>query len=241
MISGFPKIPGRSQLLGFMDDLTCPLCHEKKVWAFKNIDNENISLCCDDCNFMITYQDISILRELWKDSMNSYDIAKKHGMLDADEIHLIKACALMLPPNPLIVNIGANVGTSAIAMLENRPDAFIFSIDTRPCPEERENIIACGLDPSRVVRLLGDSAGIGRNFPYQPDLVFVDGAHHDEGVRGDIAAWLPKCKSIMLYHDYHHPRYAEKPGVHLDQIVDEAMAGWERIGEARYLVGFKRK
>lgn len=173
--------------------------------------------------------------------MNSYDLAKKYGMLDETEIHLLKACALMLPPNPLIVNIGANVGTSTVAMLEERQDAFIFSIDPRPWPEERENIIACNLNPLKVARLLGDSAEIGLHFPYQPDLVFVDGDHTDKGVKGDIDAWVRKCRYVALYHDYHHPRYRDKPGVNLDSIVDEAMAGWERIGEARYLVGFRRK
>jgi precorrin-6B methylase 2 len=178
-------------------------------------------------------------------------------MLSRDEIDLLQDCVREITPAvyyeykgepvgdaslwpPVIVNIGANVGTSSCAILEANPGAFVFSIDVKPYPEERENIIACGLDPTRIVRLLGDSAEIGTFFPYRPDMVFVDGGHHDEAVRDDIEAWQSKCKSIMLFHDYHHPNYAEKPGVNLDEIVDKAMADWERIGEARYLVAFRR-
>lgn len=173
--------------------------------------------------------------------MNAKQLADKYGMLSPDEVDLLQHCVSLLPSRPIVVNIGANVGTSTCAILETNPDAFIFSIDLRPWSEERENVIACGLDPQRVVRLLGYSVDIGRHFPYRPDLVFVDGGHHDEAVRGDIETWILKCRSIALFHDYHHPRYAAKPGVHLDQIVDEAMAGWERIGEARYLVAFRRR
>lgn len=142
--------------------------------------------------------------------------------------------------SPVIVNIGANIGTSSCAILEANPKVFVFSIDIKPYPEERDNAIDCGLNPTRIVRLLGDSAEIGIFFPYDPDMVFVDGAHHDEAVKGDIAAWIPKCKSIALFHDYRHPNYADKPGVNLDEIVDEAMKDWEQIGEARYLVAFRR-
>lgn len=171
--------------------------------------------------------------------MNSYELAELHKMLDKEEVALLKQCAKMLPPNPVIVNIGANVGTSAISMLEERPDAYIFSVDVKR-EREREYVLECNLDPARIVRLLGDSKEVGKYFPYQVDMVFIDGDHTDEGVSGDIEAWVPKAKYIVAYHDYHHPRYKEKPNVHLDEIVDAAMAGWDKIGEARFLVAFKR-
>ncbi len=179
--------------------------------------------------------------------MNAKDLADKYDMMSRDEIDLLQECVGLLSPEGQwtstlkVVNIGANIGTSSCAILEANPNAFVFSIDRKPYPEEKENIIACGQDPRRIVRLLGNSSEIGIHFPYNPDLVFVDGGHHDTAVIGDIEAWKPKCKSIMLYHDYHHPNYAKKPGVNLDTIVDAAMADWERIGEARYLVAFRRK
>lgn len=173
--------------------------------------------------------------------MNAHQLADLHKMLSRDEVDLIKQCIRLLPDKPVVVNIGANVGTSTCAMLEANPNAFIFSIDIKPHLAERDNVLACGLDPSRVVRLLGDSKVIGRYFPVNPDLVFVDGGHTDEDVIGDVEVWIPKTKSIALFHDYHHPNYAKKPNANLDEIVDEAMKDWRRIGEARYLVGFERQ
>jgi precorrin-6B methylase 2 len=172
--------------------------------------------------------------------MNAKQLADKFGMLSTDEIDLLQRCVKLLPASPVVVNIGANIGTSTCAILEANQGAFVFSVDLKPWPEEKENVLACGLDSKRVVRLLGNSAKIGVHFPYQPDMVFVDGGHGDGAVQGDIVAWIPKCKHVALFHDYHHPRYAKKPGVHLDEIVDGAMTRWERIGEARYLVAFMR-
>ncbi len=186
--------------------------------------------------------------------MNANQLADKYGMLSHDEIDLLQECVKRILPieslgvlfksnldDLVVVNIGANIGTSSCAILEAVPNAFVFSIDIKPWPEERQHIIECGLNPKRIVRLLGSSSEIGKHFPYEADLVFVDGAHDDKGVIGDIEVWKPKCRSIMLFHDYHHPNYAKKPGVNLDNIVDAAMADWERIGEARYLVAFRRK
>jgi precorrin-6B methylase 2 len=145
----------------------------------------------------------------------------------------------LLPDKPVVVNIGANVGTSTCAILEANPNAFIFSIDIKTHLAERDNVLACGLPAENVVRLLGDSNEIGAFWPYDVDMVFVDGAHHDTAVRKDIELFKPHCKSIMLFHDYHHPNYAKKPGVNLDAIVDEMMADWEVVGQARYLIAFR--
>lgn len=178
--------------------------------------------------------------------INSYTLADKYGMLDHDEIDLLQECVRLLSPEgkwrstPEIVNIGANIGTSSCAILEANPNAFVFSIDVKPWPEERQHIIECDLNPERIVRLLGSSSEIGKHFPYNPDLVFVDGAHDDKGVIGDIEVWKPKCHSVMLFHDFAHPNYKEKPNVNLDEIVTEAMKDWEVIGQARYLIAFKR-
>lgn len=170
--------------------------------------------------------------------LNAKQLSNKYGMLSHDEIDLLQDCVSMLPASPVVVNIGANIGTSSCAILEANPAAFVFSIDVKPWPEERQHIIECGLNPKRIVRLLGSSYEM--HFPYEVDMVFVDGGHTDEAVLGDIQQWKPRCRSIMLFHDYHHPNYKAKPGVNLDEIVDREMADWELIGEARYLVAFRK-
>lgn len=178
------------------------------------------------------------------EKLTAHKLAEQVHMLSTDEVDLIQRCAKMLGPGIVCVNIGANVGTSSLAILEAIPTAFVFSIDKRPCPEERENIVKAGLNPSRVVRVLGNSALIGANWPYPIDLLIVDGAHDDEGVQADIRVWLPKLinfdhglskrQSIVLFHDYKHPNLPRLTG-----IVDRAMEGRERIGEARYMVAFR--
>lgn len=107
-----------------------------------------------------------------------------------------------LPPNPVIVNIGAWHGTSTVAMLETRPDAFIFSVDVKPWPLERENLIKYGLDHRRVVRILGNSAEI--DWPFDIDAIYIDGDHREAGIKADCEAWLHKVKpgGMIMFHDY---------------------------------------
>ena len=160
----------------------------------------------------------------------------KIGMMSEAEVLLLQDVARDLPPAPLIVNIGAGVGTSTAAVLEVRPDAFIWSIDPKVEPREAENLEKTGLlNLHRCFRVLSKSQDLG-NFPHPVDLCFVDGAHSDDPVREDIKVWLPKVKigGYILFHDYDHTL----PG--LTVIVDDAMAGHERVGQARFLVAFRK-
>lgn len=135
--------------------------------------------------------------------MNAKDItgeAYHHTVGDVDTLHGLVAD---LPPRPVIVNIGACFGTSTLAMLEARPDAFIFSIDIAICPKEAEHIRQAGLDEARVVRLLGPSQRVGAYWPWPVDLVFVDGAHDYDAVCLDIEIWRGNVKpgGILAFHD----------------------------------------
>jgi precorrin-6B methylase 2 len=169
--------------------------------------------------------------------MNSYTLSDKHGMLSRDEIDLIKKCVLLLPAdNPKIVNIGANVGTSVCAMLEANSNCFIFSVDKHPCPEERNNLIACGLPANKVIRILGDSTKIDMLWPCPVDLVFIDGDHGNEAVKQDTQNWKIHTRHIMIFHDVNHPNLPE-----LTPLVDKLMSDWDKIGTARYLVAYQRK
>lgn len=174
--------------------------------------------------------------------MNAHDLAKKYKMLSVNEVDLIKECVLKIPSTPAIVNIGANVGTSVCAMLEANPSCFIFSCDKKPCPEERENLIKCGLPPNQVLRILGDSTEIFRRWPgYEVDMVFVDGSHTIEDVMLDCENWKPYTRQFILFHDYNHPNYTHNGENLFDQTVDELMRDWGRVGQARYLIAFERK
>ena len=170
--------------------------------------------------------------------ITSYYLAKEHGMLSDDEILLIKKCVDDLPVKPLIVNIGAGFGTSALAMLEERPKAFIFSIDKLPRPEERRHIEQAGFDGAQVLRILSDSARAGRQWPFKIDLCFVDGDHGTEAVQKDMEHWNPHVRmgGYMIFHDYNHPNVPD-----LTTAVEKEMNDWEVIGTARYMIAYRKQ
>lgn len=163
-------------------------------------------------------------------------------MLSVDEVELIISICRELPVNSIVVNIGANIGTSTCAILTGCPSAYVYSVDKKEYPQELAHIADCGLSITRYQRILGDSTKLDFSWLKKANLVFVDGGHDDLTVLSDIATFRPKVPvgGYMLFHDYNHPIYATKPNVNLDLIVDREMAGWERVGQARYLVGFKR-
>lgn len=172
--------------------------------------------------------------------MNSYDLSQKYGMLETNEIDLLKQCVSLLPPRPVIVIIGANVGTATCSMLEANRRAFIFSIDPKPCADECNNLNACGLPSTQVVRLLGKSQDIGVAFPYVVDMVLVDGAHDPTAVETDIKLWKPRAKYVMAFHDVDHPNYNDDTGFNfMTNIVTNAMRDWRSIGQARYMIGYR--
>lgn len=107
---------------------------------------------------------------------------------------------------PTIIQIGAERGCSTVAMLEARPLAFILSIDMGPRPEEKNNLVKAGLDPRKAVRALGRSQDIGFYWPLHWDceMLFIDGDHRYEGVKGDIAQWIEKVQhnGLIVFHDY---------------------------------------
>lgn len=109
-----------------------------------------------------------------------------------------------LPENPIIIQIGAERGTSTLAMLDARPDAFIYSIDRGVCPEEFDNLKKAGQDTKRVIRILGKSQDVGITWDKMCDMLFVDGDHSYAGVKRDVELFRPWIKSggIISFHDY---------------------------------------
>ena len=167
-------------------------------------------------------------------ALTSYDLtgeAFHHTVADVDTL---KQLARMLPENPVIVNIGACFGTSALAMAEERPDAAIFSIDVQPCPLEPKHFKEAGLSPP--IRVLGRSQEVGKHWAQNVDMVFVDGAHGYQSVRDDIREWRKALHpgGILALHDYGKPVCPQvKPA------VDDELASLEPFLQVESLRAYR--
>lgn len=166
-------------------------------------------------------------------------MANRSGMLLADEEDALRTLVCELPSCPVIVNIGWGLGYSAAAMLDERRDAVIFSIDINP-----------GDTRKRVIRLLGRSQDIGLHWPSASvEMVYVDGSHLLPDVREDIRVWLPTVKpnGIIALHDHSPPkprrqtaRQLEKEGW-VTQAAGELLAGCEVALHVNRLKAFRQK
>ena len=178
----------------------------------------------------------------------SYEIAERTTLMSRGEIDLMKKYVSKLPENSHIVIIGAGAGTSSLAVLEERKDVVIFSIDTifptehRYTPGEKENLKRAGFwNLGNVIQIWGSSQRIGKTWPYQYDMIFIDGDHRYEYVKPDIELWIPKAKphAVIMFHDYATKDIKPKAGV--KQAVDELLLGdWKKVGYERFLLVMER-
>jgi predicted O-methyltransferase YrrM len=179
----------------------------------------------------------------------SYEVADKTTLMSRGEIDLMKKYVAKLPKNPIVIIIGAGSGTSSLAILEERNDATVFSIDTvfptthRYTPGEKENLRSAGIwETGRVIQVIGKSQIIGKTWPYEYDMIFIDGDHRYEFVKPDIELWIPKAKqdAVIMFHDYAERSIKPKAGV--KRAVDELLLDdWNKVGYERFLLVMERK
>lgn len=168
--------------------------------------------------------------------MSAHSIAQGIGYLTPREVDCIKLIAERLPEHPLCVNIGSGAGTSVLALYEARADAKIVDIDINPENGIAQLTEAGALADPRYQRLLGASQTIEFHAVY--DYLFIDGDHTEDGIRGDLGAWLwrGKPKAFLLVHDYWpYPADHELAGVDywpdVRRVCDELMAGFVVIAD----------
>jgi predicted O-methyltransferase YrrM len=107
----------------------------------------------------------------------------------------------------VVVELGVRTGHTSAHLLKYCPQIrSLYAVDLEPLPPDRRWVLA--LHCFHFVQ--GDSAAAAASFDDESvDLVFIDADHSEEGVRRDIAAWLPKLRlgGILSGHDYgstHH-------------------------------------
>lgn len=150
-------------------------------------------------------------------TLKALELARSFGFLYPRELLMLQALAWSIQrvEKPIIVNIGAGVGTSGMAFAEARPESMIFTCDISsggPFGGMQNEINAWKLleDQNifypRTTQLLGDSKELGKSWDRGQiiDLLFIDGDHSYAGCKGDQDAWLPWLKpgGIAVWHDY---------------------------------------
>ena len=150
-----------------------------------------------------------------------------------EEVRVLKMLTRGLCNHPTIVNIGAERGTSTLAMLEECPNATIYSVDIGECEAEFIHLRKAGLDETHVIRVLGESQKIDPT-PYAPiDMIFIDGDHRYEPVKQDIAVWTPFVRKggIVAFHDY----IPEPIPPHIRGRVVHAVDEWINANRDKFL------
>lgn len=174
----------------------------------------------------------------------AYALQKSFGFLYYEEVGFLAELADMLPLAPIIINIGAGVGTSALTFLEARHDATVITIDIQKKArgegglENEENALkqADLYQTDRYKQIHGDSKEIGATWNGKVDMVFVDGEHSYENCLGDIKVWLPHIKEngILAVHDY------APPWPQVRQAVDESLVGkYEHVKTVASIIAFR--
>ena len=64
----------------------------------------------------------------------AYQYSDWIGYLSRSDVDLLTEMARSLPDNPVVINIGAGVGTSGLTFMEARPDLVLYSIDVNDFP-----------------------------------------------------------------------------------------------------------
>lgn len=176
----------------------------------------------------------------------AYALQKAFGFLYYEEIGFLVELVDTLPPAPVIVNIGAGVGTSALTFLEARSDAFVVTVDIQKkargegaLENEEHALKQAGLyQTDRYKQVLGDSKEIGAIWNEKANMVFIDGEHSYGNCLGDINAWLPHIEEngILAIHDY------APPWPQVRQAVDESLVGkYEHIKTVASIIAFRIK
>lgn len=186
--------------------------------------------------------------------MSAKELVNSFGFLTLAEIELLDQLVKTLPKDPLIINLGAGVGTSAMTILEARDDAFVVTVDKR-CDEHplgglqnEQHIIRAAKWLHRRVGICSESATAGKNWwSYKEeswwrrkvDMIIHDAAHELVPITAEIKAWLPRvrAKGIIVAHDYSSKDWGD-----IVMVVDELLRSeFKYVDLVDTLIAFRKE
>ncbi len=168
------------------------------------------------------------------------DLARAFGFMTVGEVQALQTIVMDLPDNAQVINVGAGSGTSALAMLEARPDlrGRTWTVDISEggplggMENERIAFAQAGLfGPNQI---LADSRAAAKAWTRGPvDFVFIDDGHLEPEIRGDILGWLPHVLpgGFIAFHDYGSPHWPD-----VAVVVDELLSGLETVMQVDTLI-----
>lgn len=177
-------------------------------------------------------------------------LVKVFGYLTDKEASFLQEVIVDLPENSTCVNIGAGTGTSAMAVLEKRPDLTdtFYTIDIRDygnpyggLVNERTAFSNAKMDFPQQIH--GDSKEIAKKWDKgNLDLLIIDGDHSREGVRGDISLWEQHLKegAVVFLHDYHRAEWPEV-AVAVQDFMFNRPEKYELVGQVETYIAFTYK
>ena len=186
----------------------------------------------------------------------AYKLRDAYHYLVDGEVEFLQELASSLSADPVVVNIGAGVGTSCLTFLEARWDINVVTVDNQAeeppvdsgssLRKEEASLREAGMWGHRHYQVHGDSKEIGKTWPDPVDMVFVDGDHSYGGCRGDIEAWAPHVRTggVIAIHDYDALHRGDNTWyAPIVRAVDDTLSAnplWQEIGRATTTIAFRR-
>lgn len=150
----------------------------------------------------------------------AHELARSRLFLTVEDVDLIISLVKDLPVKfPVIADIGAGSGTTALAVMSQNSRAKLTTIDINA---ENVGWTRKNVEPyysmDRWNGIVSDSVEAAKLFDDRHfHMVMLDTSHEYEATKQEIVAWLPKLKhnGVFWFHDY--------IGSQVDKAVDEAV------------------